>query len=100
MESNYRHDPGYERARKKVKAMQSFYYSLAAYCIVVPVLIYINLAFFPAFHWFWFSAIGWGTGLLIHGLSAFCNIEFIGKEWQEKKARQLMEKEKQKQPIK
>jgi hypothetical protein len=83
----------YERVKRKVKEIKSFYYNLTCYCTVIPVLIFINLTYSPQFYWFLFSAFGWGIGLVIHGLMAFDYIPFLGYEWQERKIRELMEKE-------
>lgn len=83
----------YERARRKVKEIRGFYYNLLCYCIVIPVLIIINVTFTPEYQWFWFSLIGWGTGLLMHGLSAFGYTPFLGRSWEERKLRELMDKE-------
>ena len=83
----------YDRAKRKVKEIKSFYYNLACYCIVIPILVYINLTFTPHFQWFWFSAAGWGTGLLVHGLAAFSYMPFLGKDWEQKKIKELMEKD-------
>lgn len=85
----------YERAKKKVKDIRAFYMNLMCYCIVIPALIYINLTFSPEFHWFWFSAAGWGVGVLVHGLSAFNFVPFLGYDWQERKIQELMEKDRQ-----
>lgn len=83
----------YDRAKRKVKEIKGFYYNLACYCIVIPTLIAINLIFTPGFNWFWFSVAGWGSGLLIHGLTAFGYRPFLGKDWEQKKIKELMEKD-------
>lgn len=88
-------ETAYDRARRKVKEIRSFYYNLACFCIVIPALITINLIFTPGFYWFWFSIAGWGSGLLIHGFSAFGYLPFLGKDWEQKKIKELMEKDNQ-----
>ncbi len=85
----------YKNARKKAKEIREFYYHLTAYCIIIPIIITINLVFVPDFHWFWFSAFGWGTGLAIHGCTAFGYFPFFGKDWEERKIREFMEQDKQ-----
>lgn len=83
----------YERAKKRAKEIRGFYYNLTMYCIVIPTLIVINLVFTPEFQWFWFSMLGWGTGLLCHGMAAFGFYPFLGKNWEDKKMKELIEKE-------
>lgn len=86
----------YEKAKKRAKEIRNFYYQLTAYCVVIPILIYINLTFTPEFHWFWFSMIGWGTGVIMHGMEAFQLNPFLGKNWEERKLKQFIEEEKAK----
>ncbi len=85
----------YESAKKKAREIRSFYINLCCYLIVIPILIFINLKYSPGFYWFIFSAGGWGIGLLIHGLGAFEINPFFNKEWEQRKIRELMEKDRQ-----
>ncbi|KAF2516845.1 2TM domain-containing protein [Flavobacterium salilacus subsp. salilacus] len=92
-----KHNEGaYQRAQKKVKEIKGFYINLACYCIVIPVLIYINLRFTPEYHWFWYSTIAWGSGVLIHGLAAFGHLPYMSQNWEERKIREFMEEERNK----
>ena len=84
----------YKKAKSKVREIKGFYYNLMCYCIIIPILICVNLSTRPEFHWFWFSLCGWGTGLVFHGISAFGYIPFVGKDWEDRKLKELMEKDK------
>ncbi len=86
----------YRRAKKKVNEIKGFYYHLACYIVVIPVIIFINLTFTPEFLWFFFSMIGWGLGLAFHGMEVFGYHPFLGKGWEERKLKELMDKEKEK----
>ena len=79
----------YERAYKRVKEIKGFYGNLISYCLVMPFLIFINLKTAPGYHWFWWPMLGWGIGVISHGLQVFG----IGKNWEEKKIKELMEKD-------
>jgi hypothetical protein len=83
----------YAMAEKKTREIRSFYYNLLAYCIVIPTLIIINLTFNPEFYWFIFSMVGWGTGLLLHWMSAFGRNPLVGKGWEERKLAALIAKD-------
>lgn len=85
-------DKRYEKARKKLEAVKGFYGNLAAYILVIPALIWINYRT-TAFPWAIFPALGWGFGLLMHGMEAFGVNPLWGKRWEERKIRELMEKE-------
>ena len=87
----------YKKAKKKAQEIRSFYINLTCYCVIIPTLIFINLYFTPEFYWFYFSMLGWGMGLLFHGMSAFGWNPFLGKGWEERKLKQFMDEEQSKQ---
>lgn len=82
-------DRAYERAQKRVKELKSFYGNLISYCIIIPFLIILNLISSPRNIWFYWPMLGWGIGLVAHGMSVFA----IGKGWEEKKIREILEKQ-------
>jgi len=82
-------DTAYYRAKRRVEDLKGFYANLIAYCCIIPFLIYINLAYVPEFHWFWFPVAGWGMGLLLHTMSIFG----YGARWEERQIRKLLSKE-------
>lgn len=82
----------YEKAKERVELIKGFYGNLTSYCIVIPVLAYINFTT-TSFVWVIFPAIGWGIGLIAHGLKAYGLNPLFGKGWEEKKIRQFMEKD-------
>ncbi|MDO6599954.1 histidine kinase [Tenacibaculum sp. 1_MG-2023] len=84
----------YVRAVERVEKMKEFYQNLVTYLVMVPVFIYINLRFVPQFHWFWFPIFGWGIGVLFHGLEAHNYSVFMGKDWESKKIKELMDNDK------
>lgn len=84
----------YLRAVEQVEEIKGFYSSLIAYCIVIPILIYINLKFVPQFHWFWFPIMGWGIGLTFQAFKAFAYNPFLGRDWEEKKIQEYMNEDK------
>ncbi|QYA26853.1 Pr2TM family membrane protein [Gramella sp. MT6] len=81
----------YFKAKQRVKEIKEFYGNLISYCVVIPFLIFINYRTYWEFQWFWFPLFGWGIGLTIHGFSVFG----YGSEWEERKIRELMEKDQQ-----
>ena len=83
----------YVRAVERVEKLKEFYQNLASYVIIIPFLIFINLYFSPRFHWFWFPAIGWGIGVIFHWLEANNYNVFLGKNWEERKIKEMMEED-------
>ncbi|APA63008.1 2TM domain-containing protein [Maribacter sp. 1_2014MBL_MicDiv] len=80
----------YEKAKRQVEEIKGFYGNLTSYCIVIPILAFINYRT-TSFTWFIFPAIGWGIGLLVHGLKAYGINPILGKDWEERKIKQYME---------
>ena len=91
METGTTQNQEYIKAQKRVKKIKGFYTHLSVYCVVIPVIIFVNLKYEPHFHWFWFSVCGWGTGLFFHWLSVFgLNLLGLGNDWEEKKIKEFM----------
>lgn len=91
--TNYNEDTAYYRAKKRVEELKGFYGNLISYCCVIPFLIFINLTYSPHFQWFWFSAAGWGFGLVMHAFKVFG----YSSNWEERKIQEILQKEEQKQ---
>ena len=80
----------YLKAKERVEAIKGFYSNLLAYCIVIPILGYINYRT-TDFPWAIFPAIGWGFGLVMNGLCAFGYNPIFGKDWEERKIKEYMQ---------
>jgi protein-S-isoprenylcysteine O-methyltransferase Ste14 len=61
----------YRKARKRAEAKIGFYIHLAVYLAVSVLLIVINLSTSSDVLWFKWPIIGWGIGVLFHGLGIF-----------------------------
>ncbi len=96
METNQNQFEKYLRAKKQVEEIRGFYSHLLSFIIVNLLLLTINLIYSPERLWFYWTTMGWGIGVFFHGLKAFNETPFLGKDWEEKKMRQFMEEEKYK----
>ena len=89
----------YQEALKRVKKIKGFYTHLLVYIVInLAILIssYSNINNNENF-WKWqtFNTVFfWGIGLVSHGLSVFIPNTLLGKDWEERKINELMEKEK------
>jgi len=84
----------YAKALRRVEKIKGFYKHLTVYICIIPFVIFINLKLTPHFHWFWFSALGWGVGVLSHAFQAFQGYRiFLGKDWEEQKIKELLRNE-------
>lgn len=100
--NNYIEQERYERAAKRVKKIKGFYTHAAVYVVINIMIVIINIqnlkegeSYFK--HENFLTAFFWGIGLLAHGLSTFMPDFIMGKDWEERKIKELMEKEKNNQ---
>ncbi|WP_264521923.1 2TM domain-containing protein [Flavobacterium sp. N1994] len=84
----------YQRAKKQVDEIRGFYGHLLSFVLVMLILLFINLKYTPQNLWFFWPMLGWGIGLLFHGLKAFNFSPFLGKDWEQKKIKEFIDKEK------
>ena len=73
-----------KKAFEYVQNVKGFYSHLAVYILVIIGLFVINLTTAPGYIWAKWPAIGWGIGILSHGLSAFNIISLFGPDWEKK----------------
>jgi hypothetical protein len=95
METNYAEEERYYQAQKRVKEIRKFYEHLTVYLLCNPIVIVVNLMTSPGFLYFWFSLLGWGLAIVLHGLKAFDYAPFFNKKWEEQKIKEFMGKEEQ-----
>lgn len=69
---------------EQVRAIKSFYSNLISYLSVIALLFVINFMIDPSYIWAWWPAMGWGIGIVCHGLSAFEVLNFFGPDWEKK----------------
>ena len=82
----------YERAKKRVHAIRGFYIHATVYALVNTFLAVLNFATSPTVFWAIWPILGWGLGLTMHGIAVFGFLGLWGKEWEERKIKELMER--------
>jgi hypothetical protein len=101
-DENFNPDAKYELAYKRVKRIKGFYIHVLVYVLVntfniVSTYNSSELGSEIFIRWETFStALFWGIGLLAHGLSVFGRDLFFGSDWEEKKIKEFMDKDKSK----
>ncbi len=85
----------YERAKEQVKRIKEFYGNLVSYCIVIPLLAFLNYKTTGfGLPWVIFPIAGWGIGLVFHYMEAFDHHLIFGKDWEKKKIKKYIEESK------
>ena len=90
-QKSYISEKKYERAKEHLEKLKGFYIHFSIYLIMVPVFIFLNVRS-TDFPWAFFPIIGWGFGVAGHAMEVFDYNPFLGKNWEEKKIREFMEK--------
>ena len=86
-------DIRYQRAKERVEEIKGFYIHLGAFILVNPLLFLLNIITTPASLWFYWPLLGWAIGLVIHAAFVFGFGKVLGARWEERKIRELMDKE-------
>ncbi len=93
MQRNYTEEERFQQAKKRVEEIKGFYGNLTAYIVVNLALLFINLKTSPDQLWFYWPMLGWGIGVIFHGLRVFNYLPFLGKDWEERKMKEYMEED-------
>jgi len=84
-------DEKYIKAKKRVEEIKGFYTHLFVYIGVNIVLLIINLVTSFGIWWFYWPLLGWGIGVFFHAMSVFVFSKFPGKQWEERKIKEVMD---------
>jgi len=103
MDKDYFKEQQYLKAKKRVQDIKGFYSHLAVYVVINTfisgIIIYglsgDNYGFGEVLTHFgvYSTWLFWGIGLFFHWLGVFGFKSFMGKSWEEKKIKQLMDEE-------
>jgi hypothetical protein len=89
----------YQEAAKRVQKIKGFYTHAVVYLVINTAIIISQIHFSSTDNWsfelrHFSTAFFWGIGLAAHGLSVFMPTMILGKNWEDRKVKELMEKEK------
>ncbi len=73
-----------ERAINYVRDIKGFYSHAITYILVISLLFIINFVTDSSYIWAWWPMLGWGIGLISHGLNVFEVFNFFGPKWERK----------------
>ena len=99
MENKYLNEQKYLRAQKKVKALKGFYIHLLVFLCVNAFIILVKVlsgeGWSTFVHWDSYKTFFfWGIGLAFHAFGVFGMDILLGKEWENRKIKEIMDKDK------
>ncbi|TYB77128.1 2TM domain-containing protein [Bizionia myxarmorum] len=97
MNSNYNFEQRsrMDRAKGEVKKIKAFYSHVLVFVVINLMIVVLNIqALEPGESYFhfenFFTLTFWGFGLLVHGLSVYLPNWVLGKNWEERKISEYM----------
>lgn len=75
-----------------VKEIKGFYSHLINYSVVILGLFIVNFLTSPGYYWVFWAALGWGIGVISHGLSVFEVYSFFGADWEKKQIEKRLDR--------
>jgi len=75
-----------------VRDIKAFYSHIITYVLVITGLFILNLITSPGYLWVLWAALGWGIGLVSHGISVFEVFNFFGPDWERKQVEKRLGK--------
>jgi len=72
------------KAIEYVRDIKGFYSHLIKYVVVITFLFIINLTTNPDYIWAWWPMLGWGLGVISHGLNVFEVFHFFSPAWEKR----------------
>lgn len=81
-----------EKAIVYVRDIKGFYTHLIIYIAVIAILAAFNLIRRPDHIWFFWPALGWGIGVLLHGLNVFEVFSLFSPEWEKRQIEKRLKK--------
>ncbi len=79
-------------AMEYVRDIKSFYINFGIYLAVMVFLLILNLLNNPDNLWVIWPAIGWGIGIVIHGLGVFEIFSPLGDDWEKRQIERRLRK--------
>ncbi len=92
-QDTYISEKRYENAQEQIAKLKGFYAHFTIYLIFIPIFIYLNYQSNAGFPWAIFPIGGWGFGVAGHAAETFNWNPFFGKDWEQRKIKELLDKE-------
>ena len=80
------------RVKDQVRELKEFYRHVFSYLITLFGLLILNLLTSPGQLWVVWVALGWGIGVIAHGLTTFEKFDFLGADWEKRQIAKRLSK--------
>jgi hypothetical protein len=80
------------KAAQQVEAITGFYIHATVFVLVMVLLFFVNWIATPEAWWVQWPFLGWGIGVLAHGMAVFGSTPDFIVKWQLRKIKELKDK--------
>ncbi len=77
-----------------VRDIKGFYNHAIQYLVVMALLLIINVIVSPDYYWVVWPALGWGLGVVLHGLNVHEVFSLFGPHWEKKQINRYLRQKK------
>jgi transcriptional regulator with XRE-family HTH domain len=79
-----------EAAFRHVRKIRGFYGHVFRYIVIIGALAIFNLIKTPDRMWVIWPALGWGLGLMFHGMRVFGTMPFMNADWEKRQVEKYL----------
>lgn len=81
------------KAMLYVRDIKGFRTHFITYLLGITIMITLNLIMAPQHFWAWRPALGWGLGVMFHGLNVYEVFNFFGPDWEKRQIQKRLKKD-------
>ena len=76
----------------KVRKIKGFYLHAIQFGVLIVIMSIANAVFTPDYPWVLWVILGWGSGLMLHGIQVFNKVPFLNADWEKRKVEGLLKR--------
>lgn len=81
------------QALARVRDLKAFYAHLIVFAISIVLIFIVNYMVSPWYWWAAWALVGWGFGVLIHGIAVFETFSFFGPKSEKKQVEKVLKRD-------
>ncbi len=81
------------QALARVRDLKAFYAHLIVFAISIVLIFIINYMVSPWYWWAAWALVGWGFGILVHGIAVFETFSFFSPKWEKKQVEKVLKRD-------
>ncbi|WP_220100168.1 2TM domain-containing protein [Alteromonas antoniana] len=79
-------------ALERVRDLKAFYTHLMVFVVSTALMFVVNLMVSPWYLWAVWALVGWGFGIMVHGIAVFETFSIFGPKWEKKQVEKRLKR--------